>query len=262
MRSRLESVRTYFDSDAARYGRQRYPAHPQTCEQYSYLVRREYVLHMLDRGASEPGLVLDIGCGPGVYTRPLLDRGWRVWGLDLSHRMLLVARNAASGSKAAFAVGQTTRLPFADGQVDAVICIGVMAYVESERLTVDEIVRVLRPGGCAVIQIANAWAPIRAEHRLRWEIRRRIRRGPADDEDLLRAKVRLTTQVPGQFLEACRAAGLQTRESRYYDFRMPFVTRLWPRGALAVGRALEGAAGSTLTRWWGAGFLARLEKTS
>jgi SAM-dependent methyltransferase len=217
---------------------------------------------MLERGAPRAGLALDIGCGPGVYTRPLLDRGWRVWGVDLSHRMLQVARAETSENNVAFVVAQTTRLPFADGQADAVICIGVMAYVESERLTIDEIARVLRPGGCAVIQVANAWAPIRAEHRLRWEIGRRIRRGPADDEDLLRQEVRLTTRIPAQFLAVCRAGGLQTREYRYYDFRIPLLARLWPRAALAVGRTFEGAGGSALPRWWGAGFLARLERAS
>ena len=167
---------------------------------------------MLERGA-RPGLALDIGCGPGVYTRALLDRGWRVWGVDLSRRVLQVARTEAAGSDAAaFAVGQTTRLPVADARVDAVICIGVMAYVESEQRTLEEIARVLRPGGCAVVQIANAWAPIRAEQRLRWEIGRRIRRGPADEEDRLRQQVRLTAQVPGQFMAACRAVG--TGDSR------------------------------------------------
>ena len=260
MQSKLRSVRRYFDSDAARYGSQRYPDEPQTCEQYSYLVRRQYVLGMLEQGAPTPGLALDLGCGPGVYTRSLLDRGWRVWGMDLAPRMLQVAREAAGSGPAAFAVGQTTRLPFADAQADAVICIGVLAYVESESETIAEIARVLKPGGCAVIQIANAWAPIRLEHRLRWEIGRRIRRGPADEEDRLREQVRLATQVPGPFMSLCRSTGLEPRGSRYYDFRVPVLSRLWPRGALAVGRGFEGAGGTALTGWWGAGFLARLER--
>jgi len=261
MQSKLQSVRRYFDSDAARYGGERYPEEPQTCEQYSYLVRRDYVLGMLSRGAARPGVALDIGCGPGVYTRHLLDRGWRVWGLDLAPKMLQVARQSAGAGPAGFTVGQTTRLPFGDARADAVICIGVLAYVESEAETVAEIARVLKPGGCAVIQIANAYAPIRLEHRLRWEIGRRIRRGPADEEDRLREQVRLASQMPGPFTELCKGAGLAVRESRFYDFRLPVLTRVWPRGALAVGRGFENAGGTALTGWWGAGFLARFERT-
>ena len=53
MLQRLESVRTFFDSDADRYRNDRYPEDPATCEQFSYLVRRQYVLSMLERRRAE-----------------------------------------------------------------------------------------------------------------------------------------------------------------------------------------------------------------
>ena len=261
MLPKLQSVQTYFDSDAGRYGDQRYPEDPKTCEQFSYLVRRRYVLDMLGRGAPKPGRVLDLGCGPGVYTKDLLDRGWQLWGVDIAPKMLKVAQGRTEGRPGAgFAVGQTTKLPFASASFDAVVCIGVLAYVESEQQTIREIARMLKPGGCAVIQIMNFWAPIRAEYRLRWEVGKRIRKGPPDEEDKLRAQVRLAAQVPGPFKRLCQAEGLTVHEQRFYDFRMPGLAYLWPAGGLALGRAFEPVGDQTWLGWWGAGFLTRVEK--
>jgi len=261
MLSRLQSVRTYFDSDAARYGENRYPDDPVTCEQLSYLVRRHYVLSMLDRGNTKPRLALDLGCGPGVYTRGLLDRGARVWSVDLAPRMLEVARQKVSGSSGAgFAVGQTTRLPFAEQSFDALVCIGVLAYVEDDEATLREIARVLRPGACAVIQIANVYAPIRGEYRLREVVGRWLRGARKDEEDVLREQVKLSAHEPRSFKEACRRAGLVVHEQRYYDFRPLLLTRTFPRLALAIGRAFERVGHMPLLGWWGAGFLVRLER--
>jgi SAM-dependent methyltransferase len=261
MLQRLESVRTFFDSDADRYRHDRYPEDPATCEQLSYLVRRQYVLAMLEEGAPKAGLVLDVGCGPGVYTSELLNRHWKVWGTDLSSRMLAVAKNSVRNrAGAAFAVGQTTGLPFADASFDAVICIGVMAYVEDDHQTVAELARVLKPGGCAVIQLANRYAPIRLEQRLRWIVSRKVLRRSPDEEDRLRQAVTLSVHEAQPFGELCRRFGLTPRSSRFYDFRAPGLVRLWPRAAVAIGRAFETVGDRGWLAWWGSGYLVRLEK--
>lgn len=261
MLHRLESVRTFFDSDADRYRRDRYPDAPATCEQLSYLVRRQYVLTMLAAGAPTAGRVLDIGCGPGVYTSALLDRQWKVWGTDLSPRMLVVAKDSVRNRPGAeFAVGQTTGLPFADASFDAIICIGVMAYVEDDDKTVAEIARVLKPGGCAVIQLANRYAPIRLERRLRWEVARRVLRRAPDEEDRLRQAVTLSVHEMRAFKSLCTRSGLIPRDSRYYDFRTPGLVAWWPSAAVSIGKAFERVGALPVAGWWGAGFLVRLEK--
>jgi SAM-dependent methyltransferase len=261
MLHRLESVRTFFDSDADRYRHDRYPDDPATCEQLSYLVRRQYVLSMLAAGTRTAGRVLDVGCGPGVYTNELLDRRWKIWGTDLSPRMLVVAKDSVRNRPGAeFAVGKTTGLPFADASFDAVICIGVMAYVEDDDKTVAEIARVLKPGGCAVIQLANRFAPIRLEQRFRWLVSRHVLRRPLDEEDRLRQAVTLSVHEPRPFERLCMRFGLTPHESRFYDFRTPGLERLWPRGAVAVGRAFESVGNRGWLAWWGSGYLIRLEK--
>src|SRR5678815_1235122 len=92
-------IKDFFDEDSRQYLDERYPSIPTTCDQFSYLVRKQYVLEMLD-AIGHGGRVLDIGCGPAVYTRDLVERGWNVYGMDISTGMLetavRLARAAAS----------------------------------------------------------------------------------------------------------------------------------------------------------------------
>ena len=102
-----DSIRQYFDDDSARYEAMRYTSEYKSCHQFSYLARRAKVLSLLPRAG---GAVLDVGCGPGVYTRDLLDRGYRVWACDISTRMVETAasrfQNEVSSGKAVFQVGR------------------------------------------------------------------------------------------------------------------------------------------------------------
>jgi SAM-dependent methyltransferase len=175
--------------------------------------------------------------------------------------MLVVAKNSVRNRAGAeFAVGQTTGLPFADASFDAIICIGVMAYVEDDDKTVSEIARVLKPGGCAVIQLANRYAPIRLEQRARWIVSRKVLRRAPDEEDRLRQSVTLAVHEAHKFGELCRRFGLTPRRSRFYDFRTPGLVRLWPRAAVAIGRGFEAVGDRGWLAWWGSGYLVRLEK--
>jgi ubiquinone/menaquinone biosynthesis C-methylase UbiE len=99
--------------------------------------------------------LLDVGCGTGNFLRevksnyPRLD----VTGLDLSAHYLAVARRELrSWSRARLVVGAVERMPFADGQFDAITCIYLFHELPSgvRRSVVGEIRRVLKPGGVLV----------------------------------------------------------------------------------------------------------------
>ena len=138
-----EVVRTFYDQDSVRYLRERYPDEARTCSQYSYLIRKVHVLRMLNQTAKGSGRLLDIGCGPGVYTRDLLRLDWQVAGMDLSPHMIGEARSASAGaasaSPATFAAGHAARLPFKTSSFDCVLCIGVISYVDDIRVALAEI---------------------------------------------------------------------------------------------------------------------------
>jgi 23S rRNA (guanine745-N1)-methyltransferase len=90
-----------------------------------------------------PSAVLDAGCGEGTYIARACDvSGTHGWGIDISKvAVRLAARRYPACS---FAVASSYRLPFDDSSFDAVI------DVFSPR-PFDELLRVLRPGGVAVV---------------------------------------------------------------------------------------------------------------
>jgi demethylmenaquinone methyltransferase/2-methoxy-6-polyprenyl-1,4-benzoquinol methylase len=88
---------------------------------------------------------LDLACGTGDITFEVAARGALAVGLDLTPRMIELARQ--KGSRPRFLVGDMAALPFADASFDVVTTgYGLRNVPELER-AIDEIARVLRPGG-------------------------------------------------------------------------------------------------------------------
>jgi ubiquinone/menaquinone biosynthesis C-methylase UbiE len=99
--------------------------------------------------------LLDVGCGTGCFLREVKANHPRlqVIGLDLSPYYLAVARQKLQPwSRARFVEGMAEAMPFGDQQFDAVTCIYLFHELPPEvrRAVVDEIRRVLRPGGMLV----------------------------------------------------------------------------------------------------------------
>lgn len=94
------------------------------------------------------GAVLDVGCGDGTVVGRLAAGGRAAVGLDLSPAALRLA--ARRHRDALFVAGNADRgLPFADDAFDAVLSVAA-------RFPADEVLRVLRPGGVAIVAVAGA----------------------------------------------------------------------------------------------------------
>ena len=97
--------------------------------------------------------VLDLGCGTGLLLEYLERRDQSprtLVGLDLSHMML--ERAQARGMTVLQA--DAARIPLRDDAFDAVVCFTMLRIFESDEAPVfKEIVRVLRPGGLAIISV-------------------------------------------------------------------------------------------------------------
>jgi SAM-dependent methyltransferase len=107
----------------------------------------------------EPGaVVLDVGCGTGVYLKRLADLGFRPRGVEPAEAMLDRAR--AAHPDVSVTQGVATALPERDASVDAVLAIEVYRYLhlEDTRLAFREAARVLRPGGVFFFTMVNRWA--------------------------------------------------------------------------------------------------------
>lgn len=94
--------------------------------------------------------VLDVGCGQGRNARYLLEKGFTVHGCDLSPVAVAKTKVWAWQVRAAnFLIADLTRLPYADGQFAAAICMHVLPYHFRQGIIqgIGEMQRVLRPGG-------------------------------------------------------------------------------------------------------------------
>jgi SAM-dependent methyltransferase len=92
---------------------------------------------------------IDVGCGNGAFTELLVERcaPSEVQGIDPSEGQLAFARTRPSGRVAKFQQGDAMALPFPPKRFDAAIMALVLVFVPDPRKGVDEMVRVVRPGG-------------------------------------------------------------------------------------------------------------------
>ncbi|MEZ0580623.1 class I SAM-dependent methyltransferase [Nocardioides sp. MH1] len=101
--------------------------------------------------ASAQAPVLDAGCGPGVLSRELVESGLPVTAIDVSPRMLQLARMV--DARLHLAVASLTSLPFATGTFAGVFCWYVLHHVPDHDLAqvVSELARVTAPGGSLML---------------------------------------------------------------------------------------------------------------
>ena len=93
--------------------------------------------------------VLDVACGPGNFTRSFSRAASDgvVVGLDTSRTMLARAVQETHADNVVYLRGDACALPFRDASLDAVCCFAALYLIEHPMLAVDEIARVLAPGG-------------------------------------------------------------------------------------------------------------------
>ena len=141
---------------------------------------RTYVLHqqLLEHLPAAPATVLDVGGGAGHQSFPLAQAGYEVTVLDPSPAMLDKAHERLQ--RLPIGVQQQVTLLEADGEsadeavqgrrFDAVLCHGVLGYLEQPDSLVEQVCRCAAPGGLVSIMTGNAKASaVRPALERRWD---------------------------------------------------------------------------------------------
>jgi ubiquinone/menaquinone biosynthesis C-methylase UbiE len=121
----------------------------------SFNYSRKRLDQLLDRylPATDAGLrLLDVGCGTGHQLARWRAAGYDVAGVDGSEAMLAEARENNPGVE--LEVADVQQLPFPDGGFDRVTSIEVLRYLPDPTRSIQEMARVLRPGGLCLATAA------------------------------------------------------------------------------------------------------------
>lgn len=104
-------------------------------------------------------LILDVGCGTGVFTLNILGLGTRVIGLDISQPMLLRAGQKAGKYPFRAVAGDMGYLPFADQCFDRVVSMTALEFIADGQAAVEDMFRVAKKGGVIVVTTLNSLSP-------------------------------------------------------------------------------------------------------
>ncbi len=99
--------------------------------------------------------ILECGCGSGHFSFYMAQNGFQVSGVDLSESAISKTSEKfrEAGLSADFVVGDIRKLPFPSNSFDVVFSGGVLEFFEDIKAPLEEMVRVLRPGGMLIANI-------------------------------------------------------------------------------------------------------------
>lgn len=145
-------ARALYDQTAANWSRHQ----PSSLSDYT---ARPQVMALCEPLAGKR--VLDLGCGEGYCSRMLRQRGAEVVGIDLSERMIALARESERalplGIRIRYDTGDAVSVDLGDASVDLVVAVFLFNYlgVEPMHRTMANVHRMLRPGGSFVFAVPH-----------------------------------------------------------------------------------------------------------
>ena len=114
-----------------------------------------FALHLYEFDKHRGERILDVGCGIGWLCEQFARGGAQVVGIDLSRVSVELTRTRLRIYELSGTVleGNAEQLPFADSTFSFATAAGVLHHTPNTQLGIDEIWRVLRPGGRALITL-------------------------------------------------------------------------------------------------------------
>ena len=106
-------------------------------------------------GEAIRGSVLDVACGPGILSAAMAKAARDVVAFDLTQMLKKAGRRCSEAGlgNVTFREGNAAELPFADAAFDAAVTRLSVHHFDRPKPVIEEIFRVLRPGGSFVIAV-------------------------------------------------------------------------------------------------------------
>ncbi len=123
----------------------------------------ELIIELLKPSQGE--IILDAGCGTGVFTLDILSSGAHAIGLDISLPMLKQAAEKVKRQPFQIVLADVLSLPFQDDSFDKVVSVTALEFIKDAKGAVRELFRVTKRGGIIVVATLNSLSP--------WASRRR-----------------------------------------------------------------------------------------
>jgi ubiquinone/menaquinone biosynthesis C-methylase UbiE len=178
-----------------------------------------------------PGaVILDAGCGTGVFSIDILSSGSLVIGLDISLPMLRRAKEKFEGYPFYPVLGDISTLPFREDTFDRVVSITAIEFIQNAKKCVAELFRVTKRGGVVAVANLNSlspWASRRTEAAKKGDsiFRNAIFRSPDDLLSLAPVKGMVRTAIHFQKDDAPEKAIEKEHEGQIKG---------WDTGAFAI----------------------------
>ncbi len=242
MRTKIEQVKSLFEV----------PDKYLCPRQYDIQIRVETVKQFTENLPVDR--VLDIGCGDGSLSVPLLPRCKQLTLLDLSSKMLDLARKKIPADRT-----QNVELingGFLDSNLspqsfDLILCVGVLAHVDSPSAVIAEVARLAKPGACVILEFTDSFHFWGVPVVLYQKLLKLVRPEPY-------ALNRLRER---QVMKLCRENGLSV--SALYRYGLPPLGTskfAGQAGMYKITRYLFGPSDQNHNAWMGNQFIYRLQR--
>ena len=122
----------------------------------------QYFLPNISRYITPNDTVLELGCGPGGFLAAAAPMCKRIVGADISRGFVKQCQRTIDNLKIKNAKASflpSNKLPFSDNSFDVVIMVDVLHHLDQIDVTLDEVYRVLKPGGNFLIFEPNKLNP-------------------------------------------------------------------------------------------------------
>jgi 2-polyprenyl-3-methyl-5-hydroxy-6-metoxy-1,4-benzoquinol methylase len=128
-------------------------------ERFADIKRLNFIIDVLDKRLPTGAEVLDVGCGNGVISRSLGERGFTVKGIDVSEKAIGRARELNKFPNVRFEVIGAEKLVADGNRYHAVICSEVLEHLNEPGKLLDVLYQLLHPDGVLLVTVPNGKGP-------------------------------------------------------------------------------------------------------